>query len=288
MVLPLRDMDKICWNHAEIESVVENPSKKTLTYHLVFPEVWANDIYYAKQLTFSGLFSHSVEEMPFTGRLKINKAECLDQKGDYFTLGFHTSAGLRKITAQDCSIHKRQMTLTSMHQNIIDAYVDECHCLSITARLAIALLSFERFCHEKSLMHSDIQELIAYLWKWPLIDNEKQFAEWDTKRPVLMQYALGESAKDEFVSYIKASEVEEAEFRFIVSNLIDTFWRSIWHVIDKQGSLAALKNVLTGCRNKDLPPLTLFKFSLFKDNNGWGRQVTQDDYELWKVSYQFA
>ena len=85
--------------------------------------------------------------------------------------------------------------------------------LSLTARLAIALLVFEKYCAENKIDNKIITEFLHYLWQWPLIDGPDQFEPWEKSRTELVNFGLGDSAGKELLIIIKESNIEENNFR---------------------------------------------------------------------------
>ena len=60
-----------------------------------------------------------------------------------------------------------------MHkETTIENYIEQCKKLSLTARMAIALIIFERYCKQRQIKSSLIDDFCNHLWKWPLIDLE--------------------------------------------------------------------------------------------------------------------
>ncbi len=85
------------------------------------------------------------------------------------------------------SIAKRRSHLNAalcILERIMNSYTSECKRLSISARAAIGLLIFERFCVLHALELHDNQEFLEHLWDWFLVDGPDEFEPWESKRPL--------------------------------------------------------------------------------------------------------
>ena len=168
----------------------------------------------------------------------------------------------------------------------MENYLQQCKELSLTARLAIALLIFEKYCKNHKLKDSLIDDLSDYLWKWPLIDGVEQFNSWEQSRPQLVNFGLGDEASDKLKSILEFSDVNQSAFRGIVSNIVEILWVSFWGAAEDDLSIQALSTVIKSSKLSILPPLTPFKFSQFCDGNGWGKKVFKEDCDFWRHSFE--
>lgn len=166
----------------------------------------------------------------------------------------------------------------------MDIYLIQCKKLSLTARMAIALLVFECFCRNTGLQIKQVSELSEYLWQWPLIDGPDQFELWEKNRPELVNYGLGDEATNELLIELESRGISETRFRDIVSGLVEILWSSFWGAAENEFSLEALRNVLASSKVERLPVLTPFKFSLYSDMSGWGKKLTKEDRDFWRMS----
>lgn len=166
----------------------------------------------------------------------------------------------------------------------MEKYLDQCKDLSLTARMAIALLTFEIFCKENDLQIDQIKEFSDYLWQWPLIDGPDQFEPWQKSRPELVNYGLGDEASNELLNELELRGLCEHRFRNIVGSLVGILWSSFWGVSEDEFSLKNLRNVISSCKIEPLPlpVLTPFRFSLFSDEGGWGKKLTMEDRDFWR------
>jgi hypothetical protein len=170
----------------------------------------------------------------------------------------------------------------------MDKYLEQCKNLSLTARMAIALLVFERFCEENQIGLDQVGELSEYLWQWPLIDGPDQFEPWESSRPELVNYGLGDGPSKDVLSVLDAVQIEESRFRNIVGGLVEILWGSFWGAAENELSFEALSTVLSSSKLEVFPTLTPFKFSRYSDLDGWGVKITKEDRDFWRGSYKNA
>ncbi|MFO6423543.1 hypothetical protein [Motilimonas sp. KMU-193] len=163
------------------------------------------------------------------------------------------------------------------------AYIEQCQSLSLTARVCIALKIFERFCQQQSLHHSTITEFCDYLWQWPLIDDPEQFEPWESSRPYLVNFALGDASHAEMDTLLSQANISEHTFREIVGGIAQILWGSFWGACEDEASLNCLHQVILHSSVTDLPNLTPFRFSKFCDNSGWGFKLTPEDVTYWRL-----
>ena len=164
----------------------------------------------------------------------------------------------------------------------MDSYLEKCKELSLTAREAIALHCFEKYCEKKQLKCSLIDEAIEYLWKWPLIDGPDEFEPWESNKPALINYGLGAPIPTDVEKVLKIDEVDEKEFKRIVQSLITILWGSFWGASEDELSLNSLKTIIELTSLEKSPKIKTYQVSKFGDMNGWGNKISKDDYELWR------
>jgi hypothetical protein len=170
----------------------------------------------------------------------------------------------------------------------MEIYLEQCKKLSLTARAAIALLVFERFCEENQIKLDQVRELSDYLWQWPLVDGPDQFEPWESSRTELVNYGLGDEASPEVLFSLEEAKIDEFRFRNIVNGLVEILWGSFWGAAENELSLKALSTVLSSSKLEKLPTITPFKFSLYSDMGGWGEKITKEDRDFWRRSYTNA
>jgi len=166
--------------------------------------------------------------------------------------------------------------------DIMVTYIEQCKELSLTARVSIALKIFESFCQENSLNHSMIMEFNDYLWKWPLIDGPDQFEPWESSRPFLVNFGIGDESDSKLDNLIVQANISEHTFREIVGGIVEILWGSFWGACEDELSLDSLNKVIQHSNVIALPNLTPFKFSKFSENSGWGFKLIPDDVTYWR------
>lgn len=168
----------------------------------------------------------------------------------------------------------------------MNQYIEECRVLSLTARAAIALLVFERFCVSRNIKSEYISEFLDYMWEWPLISGPDQFDPWEGRRPLLVNYGLGDDADDRVESIVAESSLNESDFRKLVGGVVEILWVSFWGASENEGSLESLRTVILTAKIDSLPPIIPFRFSTFNDGNGWGIEVTPQDCKFWRRCFK--
>ncbi len=169
-----------------------------------------------------------------------------------------------------------------MRQNDTDQYLEQCKSLSLTARLAVALHVFDAFCRKNSLISSEIAEFISYMWQWPRIHAAGDFSLWESERPCLVNYGLGDPLGEGVENALVQAGVEELKFRTLVEGVVEILWGSFYGAAEDAQSLKSLHSVVNASGSIPLPPLTPFKFSRFCDGQGWGEKISADDHAYWK------
>jgi len=166
--------------------------------------------------------------------------------------------------------------------DVMLTYIEQCKELSLTARESIALKIFDSYCQANDLNHPIIDEFCDYLWKWPLIDGPEQFEPWESSRPFVVNYGLGDESNSELANLLTQANINEHTFREIAGGIVEILWGSFWGACEDELSLDCLNKVVQHSCIKVLPNLTPFKFSKFSENNGWGVKLTHDDVTYWR------
>ena len=175
-----------------------------------------------------------------------------------------------------------------MHIDQSESYRRESAPLSVTAKLAISLLVFQKFCLINRVEGQIIDDFQAHLWIWLDPDKGKDFDEWEQSRTELTNFGLGDAATPELSSIIDASKIDEFQFRKIVESIVDMLWRNFWGACENEMTTNAFETVLSSCKLEKNPPITPFKFSRFNDNSGWGSDLTLEDFNYWKNCFKNA
>jgi len=184
------------------------------------------------------------------------------------------------------------LTTTALNKKLsglsMNAYLDACKKLSLTARFAVGLVVFEHFCRDKQIESTQVKIFCDYLWDWPLIQYSDQFDTWENARPELVNCGLSDPLSAEMLSILADCGIDESCFRSLLTGLVDILWSSFWGAAEDNLSLHALESVLRASRLEAYPVLTPFKFSQFVDGHGWGEEVTIEDRDFWRYGVKFV
>ncbi len=175
-----------------------------------------------------------------------------------------------------------------MHIDHPEFYRRESVPLSVSAKLAISLLMFQKFCLVNRVEGRIIDDFQAHLWIWLDPDKDEDFDEWEQSRTELINFGLGDAATPELSLIINASKIEEFQFRKVVESIVDILWGNFWGACDHEMTTNAFETVLSSCKLDKNPPITPFKFSRFSDNSGWGSDLTPEDFTYWKNCFRDA
>ncbi|UDL07150.1 hypothetical protein [Marinobacter sp. CA1] len=171
----------------------------------------------------------------------------------------------------------------------MESYLESCKTLSLTAREAIALLIIERFCNKNSVNSDYTTEFLEYMWQYPLIRYPDEFCSWEEAKPELVNCGLGDSFPEALKSQLQGSGVSEHVFRTLIEGTVEILWSSFWGSANNQISYESLKQVIIASKLHHLPCLTPFKFSLFHEGDGWGKEkITNEDVEFWRKTSQIG
>jgi hypothetical protein len=153
--------------------------------------------------------------------------------------------------------------------------------LSLTARLAVALHCFSRYCETKGLRHLSINAFIDDLWEFPIVEHDR-WEDWKNNHPPhppLVSTALGDPWPAGFEGFLRAQAVSATEFRRLTSSLAEIVFSSFYGAADDDFSLKCLMDVLTMASDCGInpPPAGAFSASQFIDRGGWGKPMTATD-----------
>jgi len=164
----------------------------------------------------------------------------------------------------------------------MEYFIEKCRELSLTSRLSIALLIFERFCSENKINHNEISVFVDYLWEWPIIKDSSDFIPWESSKPELIHFGLGEAISKELKQALDQSKIQEKKFRELVSGVVEILWSSFWGASEQELSLKSLRTVLLETGFDNFPPIEPFSISKFNQNSGWGMNLSKKDYSIWR------
>ncbi|KTF18380.1 hypothetical protein [Pseudoalteromonas sp. H105] len=167
-------------------------------------------------------------------------------------------------------------------------YLKECKKLSLTARAAIALLVFKRYCEMHNLRGAELDKYFEHLWQWPLIDDPSLFDPWQSSRPYLVDFGLGDEASTELIDLLSSVGLSEERFRPIAETATLILWESFWGAAEDSVAMDHLERGLLASKLTEFPVLTPFKFSRFEQRDGWGDYITEQDRDFWRDCARYA
>lgn len=153
--------------------------------------------------------------------------------------------------------------------------------LSLSARIAVALHCFERYCRAKRLRHPMIDAFLDHMWELPCITS---FPAWESRRCELVKVGLGDPFPREILDLLQTAGVSEKEFRQLIEGSVEIIYTSAYGKSDDAGSLRFLDRVLqiTASAGVPPPPPRLFLSSLFADCHGWGIKLSPEQRDDWR------
>lgn len=160
----------------------------------------------------------------------------------------------------------------------VDRFLERCKELSLTARVAAALLIFERYCRFKAIESQELEDFLDYMWEWP----RAEFEAWEARKPALVNAGLGDPLPPQLAAQLEARGIGIHGFATAVGGLVEILWGSFWGAAEDDGSLKALQCVVAQTHTGLLPPLTPLRFSRFVEGNGWGIGLTVQDHQYWQ------
>ena len=164
-------------------------------------------------------------------------------------------------------------------------YLSELRKLSLTARAAIALLVCEKYFESHNIRNKDTVEFLNFMWELPIVVD---FEQWETNRPVLVNFGLGDEISESMAEALELSSADQSNFRAVVSGTVEILWSSFWGAAEDEVSNQALNSVIQSSRLKYYPVLTPFKFSTFVEGDGWGKPISTQDRDFWRERAKYA
>lgn len=159
--------------------------------------------------------------------------------------------------------------------------IDDYRTLSLSARLAVGLHCFERYCQARGLRHDSIDTFLDHMWNLPCT---RFFPEWEKGNCDLVNVGLGGSVARELLDLLAARSITEAEFRRLVECVVEIVYSSAYGASDDVGSLKYLDQVfsITGVVGVAPPPTQLFLISRFGEQHGWGTLLNRAQRDAWR------
>ena len=154
----------------------------------------------------------------------------------------------------------------------------------MTARLAVALHCFSRYCERHNLRHPAIDAFLDDLWEFPIVEHQT-WDDWEKHHPALVQTALGDPWPAGFEAFLKAQGTQPDEFRHLLGYVVEIVFSSFYVAADDDSSFGYLSEVLKIAANSGInpPPFEVLSGSRFADRGGWGTQMTTTERNAWRV-----
>lgn len=154
--------------------------------------------------------------------------------------------------------------------------------LSLRGRVAVALLCFERYCRAKGLRHPMIDEFLDRMWEVPCIES---LPDWESRPCALVHAGLGDSFASEFADLFERDKRLEREFRELLESTVEIIYCSAYGKGDDEGSLRFLDEALGICAKAGVtpPPTQGFAGSLFAEREGWGKRLSTEERDEWRL-----
>jgi hypothetical protein len=162
---------------------------------------------------------------------------------------------------------------------------DELRALSLTARLAVALHCFERYCQAHQLIAPEITVFLDYLWEFPLLDGSSAFRAWESRQPDLVTVGLGGDFPDTCLAWLEAAGISTSEFHQLLEHTVEIVYSSLYAAAADEESLMHLQHVLTITKQttRIAPLLSQLALSRFADRQGWGNRVLATERDAWRA-----
>ena len=157
--------------------------------------------------------------------------------------------------------------------------------LSLTARLAIALICFERYCHRHQLRAPEIPVFLDYLWDFPLVLGSHSFRAWEQQQPDFVTIGLGGDIPSSYSIWLDDAGISHHTFRQLVEHTVEIAYGSLYAAANDDESLLHLQHVLTLTKQSTSLPALLphFSQSRFVDGQGWGMPLSEAERDEWRA-----
>jgi hypothetical protein len=153
--------------------------------------------------------------------------------------------------------------------------------LSLRARVAVALLCFDRYCQARGLTHPKIDLFLDRMWELPCLQS---LPEWESRPCELVHVGLGDSFPPDFADLFERDRFLKREFRELLESTVEIIYCSAYAKGDNAGSLRFLERVLSICSAASVIPPSVqpFSGSLFADDDGWGKPLSAAERDAWR------
>jgi hypothetical protein len=166
----------------------------------------------------------------------------------------------------------------------LDKFIQQARPLSLTARACISLHITEAYLRKIGLQHALVDEFFDHLWEHPLRSEPKEFSEWEARRGDFVDFALTDDLPDELDEIMPQLTITEAELFAVVEAPVEILWGNFFQASDEKTSFEYLEFSLNLAEREGLifPKLSLYRSSLFTDNNGWGDPISEPTRDTWR------
>jgi uncharacterized protein (DUF433 family) len=159
--------------------------------------------------------------------------------------------------------------------------------LSLSARLAVALECFTRYCRRCGLAHAELSAFVDYLWEFPVVISNctpETFVQWEQGGPSLLDVRPSDPLPPGIEAAVLRAGLSPQEFRDLLFHVVQIVWGSFYAASDDFGSLSHLKNVIRITRAAGVfpPDYALYSSSRFADGGGWGARMTPEQRDEWR------
>ena len=158
--------------------------------------------------------------------------------------------------------------------------------ISIRGRLAIGLRCFASACKSRGLLdHPEVQLFLDHMWR--LIGPEgANFPEWERANPLLTHTGLGYETPPCFLAFLASNEVTEADFRELLTNVVEVVYWNAYTKADNDKTLEFLTAAIECARRwgGKCPDPKLFEKSRWTDRHGWGNNLSAAEVYEWRCS----
>jgi hypothetical protein len=159
--------------------------------------------------------------------------------------------------------------------------------LSLSARIAIALLLFRDYCNHRDLYHAEIDRFADYLWDFIALPSDgSMFDQWVQREPLLVAVGLGDDFPLEFNDLLNTANVSIDEFRQVLGCTTEVLFSSMYAAADETGSRQYLLELaqITESVGGKWPDLNCFIESRWSDRHGWGMPLSEQELVRWRHS----
>jgi len=166
----------------------------------------------------------------------------------------------------------------------LTTFLEKARPLSLTARACIALHITEAYFRKIGLKHAQIDEFFEHLWQHPLKTEPKEFSEWEAQRGDFVDFGLTDDLPDDLDELLPHIKITEAELFQVVESPVEILWGNFFSDQDEKVSFEYLEFSLDLAEREGLifPKIDLYADSLYADNNGWGKPISEHTRDQWR------